>query len=83
MLINFKRFHIYCYLQEQLIALGKLQLIHIRYAQNPLEEIYEVNCKIFEMDKYAGDRRQPMIMLRQEEQTPHNPFTLHYLFHKT
>jgi hypothetical protein len=55
--ISFQRFNFYCYFAAELLALTKLQLISIRYFQNDVEEIYDVACKVFEMDKYVDGKR--------------------------
>ena len=47
MIINVNRLTFYAYFEEEVIALGKLMAITVRYFQNDLEEIYNLNCKIF------------------------------------
>lgn len=73
------------------MALTKLQFISIRYFQNDIEEIYDVACKVFEMDKYVDGRREqrlPMIRRRylspeeDHDQPLYNNFNLSYLIRK-
>lgn len=76
-----------------MLALTKLQFINIRYFQNNIEEIYDVNCKVFEMDKYVDGQREkriPMIRRRhvqqdnsnEAEQLVYNNFNLSYVLRK-
>lgn len=49
LLIKFKmkRFYLYCFHDEELIALLKLHEITIDYSQSNIEEKYIVNCRKF------------------------------------
>lgn len=93
MKISFQKFSFYCYFAAELLALTKLQFINIRYFQNNIEEVYDVNCKVFEMDKYVSgqrERRVPMIRRRnaqqdgssEAEQLFYNNFNLSYVLRK-
>jgi hypothetical protein len=68
---NMKRFYLYCFHDEELIALLKLHEITINYSQSNVEEVYIVHCRKFEMDKYVDNdenKRVPMILCYKKMQ---------------
>lgn len=52
-LMKFQQLTFYAYFNQQLIAHGNLIDIAVLYAQNNIEERYQLKFKIFEMDKYV------------------------------
>lgn len=66
---NMQKFYVYCFHDEELIALLKVYFLTIDYSQSNIEEKYIVHCEKFEMDKYEDNdesKRVPMIMCRKK-----------------